>query len=691
MLINHLEMIGFKSFAQKTVLQFLKREDRKTITGVVGPNGSGKSNVFDAIRFVLGEQKMKELRAKKIEDLIFMGSEKKGRIGYCEVALYFEDIENASKEVPFRELKITRKAFRDGTGEYYINDVKVRLQDIAMTLAQCGVGLEGLNLIGQGTVEWIVMQTPRERRKFFEEACGIKTYQLKRDEALRKLSRALQNLREGDMLLQELEPRLRSLTRVVKKLSMRDEIEAKLRASQERYFAQCAHELDESVRRLEKEIDKVQNEKTARETAVKQYEKKFESLLNATDRVSYERFNKAIDELRQEKENYFKKIISLEAVRQSSDTAGVDAAVRFTGTIQILKNDLEACDRALKELLEVDDIDIVREKVREIRNRLDKIFSTFQGGPVRAQKTDNMTNDSAHTEDVLKELKIKIKAIEESIEQKSRELYALYEQEKKSKEQTKTISDQMARARESLYAVSAEYNRLMVEKGKLDARNEDLQKEIRKELKTDRVFFPEDQKQEKVDKELLYGEIQKYKHELYALEEIDPNATKEYEECKTRHDFVSSQVTDLRETKGTLEKIIRELNSDIDEKFKKNFSSIDEKFKEYFKLMFDGGSARLEIVKNELKQTSDEIPATEGVEETATVEEEIGGIEIVANPPGKKIKHIEMLSGGERTLVTLALLFSFIAVSTPPFVVLDEVDASLDESNSSRFARIFKN
>jgi chromosome segregation protein len=219
MFLQKLELKGFKSFVDKTTLEFNsqnKTADTKGIAAIVGPNGSGKSNVADAIRWVLGEQSAKLLRVKKIEDVIFAGTDKKSQLGFCQVDLYLNN-EDHSIPIDYSEVVITRRLYRNGESEYLINKNKVKLLEVIILLAKANFGQKNYSIIGQGMIDFILVTSPQERKEFFEEATGVKQYQIKRDQSLRKFETSKENLKQGKILLQEIEPRLKSLTRQIKK------------------------------------------------------------------------------------------------------------------------------------------------------------------------------------------------------------------------------------------------------------------------------------------------------------------------------------------------------------------------------------------------------------------------------------------------------------------------------------------
>ncbi len=181
-------MLGFKSFAVRTVLEF-----STGITAVVGPNGAGKSNVADAVRWVLGEQSMRQLRGKKSEDIIFAGGHGKAALGMAEVSL---TIDNSTGWVPseYSEITVTRRSYRSGENEYLINKQKVRLKDVVLLLAQARIGHDSYTVVGQGLIDAALSLRAEERRGLFEDAAGIRPYQVQRTEAENRLRQTEQNL-----------------------------------------------------------------------------------------------------------------------------------------------------------------------------------------------------------------------------------------------------------------------------------------------------------------------------------------------------------------------------------------------------------------------------------------------------------------------------------------------------------------
>lgn len=243
MYLKQIEIIGFKSFAKKTQIDLTGN-----ITAVVGPNGSGKSNVADAVKWVLGEQRVKHLRGDKMEDVIFNGTLEKRPLGFAQVSLL---IDNSSKILPidYDEVNITRRLFRSGESQYYINKTLCRHKDIVQLFMDTGLGREGYSIIGQGQVQEIIDGNPLSRRLLIEEAVGIVKYKTKKLEAERRLEKTQMNLDRAEDIISELQKRIEPLRRQSEKaqkyLLMRDELK-------ERELNIYAHRIDEYTEELNK-------------------------------------------------------------------------------------------------------------------------------------------------------------------------------------------------------------------------------------------------------------------------------------------------------------------------------------------------------------------------------------------------------------------------------------------------------
>ena len=222
MYLKRLELQGFKSFADKTVLEFMPG-----ITSVIGPNGSGKSNISDSIRWILGEQSMKSLRGSKSLDIIFAGTQNRKSLGFAEGSLVFD---NTDGELPieYSEVTVTRKLYRTGETGYYINKVPCRLKDVLELFMDTGIGKDGYSIIGQGKIDEILSNKSEDRRNIFEEAAGIVKYRTRKQEAEKKLERTKLNLLRINDILTEIEANIEPLKisaeKAKKYLNLREEL-----------------------------------------------------------------------------------------------------------------------------------------------------------------------------------------------------------------------------------------------------------------------------------------------------------------------------------------------------------------------------------------------------------------------------------------------------------------------------------
>ena len=224
MYLKSIEVQGFKSFANK-----LKFEFHQGITGIVGPNGSGKSNVADAVRWVLGEQSAKSLRAGGMQDVIFAGTESRKPQSFASVAITFDNSDHML-DVDYEEVTVTRRLYRSGESEYLLNNSPVRLRDINDIFYDTGIGKEGYSIIGQGQVERILNGKPEERRELFDEAAGIVKFKKRKAAALKKLENEHQDLLRVNDILKELTDRLGPLEKQAKTARLYLDKKAELKA-----------------------------------------------------------------------------------------------------------------------------------------------------------------------------------------------------------------------------------------------------------------------------------------------------------------------------------------------------------------------------------------------------------------------------------------------------------------------------
>ncbi len=250
--LKKLEIYGFKSFPDRTVMSF-----HSGITGVVGPNGSGKSNIADAVRWVLGEQSAKMLRGAKMEDVIFAGTDKRKPLGFCEVALTFDN-QSGDLPVSFAEVTVARRVFRSGESEYQLNRTPCRLKDIVELFRDTGIGKEGYSLVGQGRIDEILSTRSEDRRRVFEEAAGIVKYMARRDEAEGRLAATAANVERVDDLLRELEGQIAPLAQAAEVARRYEKVRDELRGLELAAFVEHYDRMTDRIGQYEGQLSALQ-------------------------------------------------------------------------------------------------------------------------------------------------------------------------------------------------------------------------------------------------------------------------------------------------------------------------------------------------------------------------------------------------------------------------------------------------
>ena len=260
MFLKRLELQGFKSFADKTVLEFMPG-----ITAVIGPNGSGKSNISDSIRWVLGEQSMKSLRGNKSEDIIFAGTQNRKSLGFAEASIV---IDNSDGKLPieFAEVVVTRRIFRNGDSGYFINKTPCRLKDVLELFMDTGIGKDGYSIIGQGKIDEILSNKSEDRRNIFEEAAGIVKYRARKTESEKKLEQTKLNLLRINDILSEIEANIEPLKKQSDKAKKFLELRDELKSIEIGLFLYNIDNYKEQLKKLAEDIDIILSEQKEEES-----------------------------------------------------------------------------------------------------------------------------------------------------------------------------------------------------------------------------------------------------------------------------------------------------------------------------------------------------------------------------------------------------------------------------------------
>lgn len=488
MYLKKVEIQGFKSFAEKTEVVFNDR-----VTAIVGPNGSGKSNIADAIRWVLGEQSVKNLRGTRMEDIIFSGTEKRKALGYSEVTIVFD---NSSGRIPidYREVAVTRRMFRSGESEYYINKNSCRLKDIRELFMDTGVGKEGYSIIGQGKIDEILSNKPEDRRNIFEEAAGIVKYKSKKQEALRKLERTQANLTRIGDLLHEIKNQKENLQSEAEKAKEFQKLYGQLRKLDS---SLSVYEVSRLKNKLEEADDKkaeLENEKSVIEGDGLQVEEGYSTLKTRIEELEkiieekrtlkmesiqeFERSNNRVKIL-EEREVHLKKEVERlnEEIRkgkellQAGDTRIDSSALeidRLSNEATLLKNLL---DDKIAEKEELDNrISNLEDGISARKNKLMGLYSSLSD-----KKSENNTILSFEESikgrlDILTEdentISSKCQKLKAELDRKTKELGQLTEAKETKEEELLKIESELSKLRTS---ISSEQVRLQELEKELDS------------------------------------------------------------------------------------------------------------------------------------------------------------------------------------------------------------------------------
>ncbi|MBR3250013.1 MAG: chromosome segregation protein SMC [Clostridia bacterium] len=381
MYLKRLEMQGFKSFADKTVLEF-----RPGITSVIGPNGSGKSNISDAIRWILGEQSMKSLRGTKSLDIIFAGTQARKSLGFAEASLVFDN-EDGSLPIEYSEVTVTRKIYRSGETGYYINKVPCRLKDVLTLFMDTGIGKDGYSIIGQGKIDEILSNKSEDRRHIFEEAAGIVKYRTRKEESEKKLERTKLNLLRINDILAEIEANIEPLKaqseKAKKYLSLREE----LKDIEVGLFLY-------NIEKYKKSLEELVNDEQAMKESLNLEEGKLEKIKQLKENLKSE-----LDEITQKIED-----MSNIGFESQKKIEGLNSDINVANTR--IENNKENSQRYQKEIEEY------KEKITELEKELNQ----------KQERKENLKKNKEKFETELKEKESELNELTKKLSSKEIEI-----------------------------------------------------------------------------------------------------------------------------------------------------------------------------------------------------------------------------------------------------------------------------
>lgn len=498
MYLKRLELKGFKSFPNKTDIIF-----KEGVTAIVGPNGSGKSNVSDAVRWVLGEQSIKSLRGDKLEDVIFAGSDNQKPMNFCEVALTIDN-SDGKLDVDYSEVTIKRRAYRSGESQFYLNNKSCRLKDIKEILLDTGIGKDGYSIIEQGKVDEILSNNPANRRKVFDEACGISKYRYKKTESERNLKNTKENLARINDIYVEIENQIKPL--------YNQQVKA-------RKF------LD-----LSEKLKKVEVNNYIREI------QKIEQILNEVN-AQYEALGKELENIDKEKSSFEKN--SKEVTIQMEE---MDKSIeKLTEYINSIKSVIDKKEYEINLLNQQKDTSL--NKIKKNKEELDNISKSFENN---TENLNRIHKEKEEKEESINKLKDQLEIFIEKNEVNKNKIESL-------NEKIENLKDDIIELLNEKQDVSNKLSTLNANKDNINQRNENIDfeiNEIREKLK---------------DKDVLFEEVKlKINDKKEKLEDFKTKVSNSYEKLQNLKEENQSLNSKIQNNNYALKEYSSKLNVYID-------------------------------------------------------------------------------------------------------------------------------
>ena len=676
MQLKHIKLSGFKSFVDPTKISF-----PTNMVGVVGPNGCGKSNVIDAIRWVLGELSAKNLRGESMVDVIFNGSEKRKASGQCSIELLFD---NSSAKIggeyaSYNEVSIKRVMTRDAQSDYFINNAKCRRKDVQDIFLGTGLGPSSYAIIEQGMVSKLVSAKPDELRTHIEEAAGVSKYRERRRETESRIKRTKENLSRVKDIRDEigrLIKRLENQAKAAEKYKKLNDEKSQIELDTAILFSlEAKNNRDD----LQKKLDSLN-----RDLKIKNAES--ETIQSQIDQFRTEN-ESVLTEYESAQKNFYSigaEIAKREANLQNINKTENETKFKLEKTKENLEkaketeknfDELSPSEQAIHILNEIiatlKKYSIQNDSILDKANKLKVLLAEILN--IASAQSKTLTEEyQSRQEDLSKEI-FEAEKLKSSIEE---EMQTYVEESSQAESVLISLRQKQSKFNEDLR--SLENNKSIVE---LDSRSiSEKITNIRLDLKTYEINLENSNKKikaagidiEKIDftkyEDLSISELEDKLADIEAkiirLGAINLAAPEEIEEESKRKEELDKQYDDLIEALDKLNGAIKKIDNETKTIFKESFDAVNIKLKEVFPKLFGGGLAELNL--------TDDDPLH-------------AGVILMARPPGKKNSSISQLSGGEKALTALALVFAIFDLNPAPFCLLDEVDAPLDDLNTLRF------
>jgi len=719
--LKNITLHGFKSFKNKSQLFF-----EPGISVIVGPNGSGKSNIADAISWVLGEQSPSSLRGSSMGDVIFKS--KNEEMAIAEVSLLFDN-SNKLFNTEFEEVKFTRRVFTRGGSEYFINSSPCRLLDIQDLTSDSGIG-KGLHIIiNQGQINEIAVLKPIERKAIIDEVLGISKHKNRRDKSINKLQKVKNDIERIDDLMEEIKRTMDPLEIEAKRAQKYAEISNLLKSEEISLSIanlnrlnkewedenESYHKNNESLKEINSKISITEKEKENFLKNTIKNRDEYESWKNKIDLFNSLKNNlENIAALIESKKNVFGTLYnmfdlqfkgSIENTKVPQGLSGVKKEYGGMSFLEKISEGLKKIDGLLMELLknvkkklkDENSVYYIENEIKPISEeigKLQRIIDTVAQHEIREGKKKSRDVDTVKIDinkriewagsirdfcnanrERSKKIHLLLNGLQMVSENIKKKVYEQFER------RSKLISENQNKSNEFENQIN------FLNNTRSSMENAIYKAELKKEQIKERVENITGNIVDNYNVSIDYAlksyvptanireseiKVRKFKNEIKGYGMVNPNAAIEYSRIKKRYDFLEGQRADLVESKKNLEELIKEINDRISDYFFKKFDEINRCFKNYFKILFPLGEGEMQLERND-GDGDDEI-----------------GVDLKVDIGSNKFVPLSLLSGGEKSLISIAFLFSIYSINPSPFYVFDEVDASLDDANINRFLVLVK-
>ena len=683
MRLKSLKLAGFKSFVDPIEIDF-----PGIMCGIVGPNGCGKSNIIDAIKWVKGELSAKSLRSESLQDVIFNGSDSRKPVSHCSVELAFDNSENflGGEYLKFDEVSVKREMGRDGQSTYFINNAVARRRDVQDLFLGTGLGGNSYAIIEQGIISSLVGAKPEELRSYVEEAAGISKYKERKRETESRIRRTSENISRLKDLEDEVKRSIRrlkaeaNLTSRYKKLRVKEQEFQKFIVNDDlKVLLASMNESQKENDSIDKDLEKIDGDrlnfvakrdvvKTKLMEGLKELEDEQRSFFEAGAKISLieekERtVNVRINDLINEEKKNITNLDDLSKELGSSDNSMDDLDKKILE--QIKSDSLKAIAKLEADLSSKDEIQLTA----SFQNFWQKGYEFGQGQSGDAsEKIDSLKKQFAERN---KQIINEVESLKKELGKEKSELTNFIELRKNQELKVMELKANQDKANEELRNFESEITKLETEKDRIvHQRNEkELNKrsiEIEVKEKQEKLHSFEEIKDIEGEREEIIVDLEKLQKRIMNLGPINFAAPETLEAEVQRKEVLSGQIEELEVSLNKLDEAIKKIDRESNKSFHDCLNSVNKHLEEMFPKLFGGGFCKLDL----LDKTED------------------AGLMLMARLPGKKNTKLSQLSGGEKALTALALVFSLFSINPAPFCLLDEVDAPLDDENTARFINL---